>query len=123
MFGHLNRSNSPMNLRVEDKIASLQKSQAMGRNSSSYVGNYFSFEARESSFMPMKRTSSTGCYPLRQLDQSPDACDNIFEFNDLEDMNLNDFNDFYESGQGLNAAGYDKIERPQNPFYKNFEGY
>lgn len=37
---------------------------------------------------------------------------------DLTDLNtdLNEFNDFYNN----NGSQYNKIERPQNPFEKNF---
>jgi hypothetical protein len=39
---------------------------------------------------------------------------------DLNDLatDFNEFNDFYK-----NDNQYTKIERPQNPFYKNFRGY
>jgi hypothetical protein len=39
---------------------------------------------------------------------------------DLTDLatDFNEFNDFYK-----NDNQYTKIERPQNPFYKNFRGY
>ena len=39
---------------------------------------------------------------------------------DLTDLatDFNEFNDFYK-----NDNQYTKIERPQNPFYKNFQSY
>lgn len=39
---------------------------------------------------------------------------------DLTDLatDFNEFNDFYK-----NDNEYKKIERPQNPFYKNFQSY
>jgi len=40
---------------------------------------------------------------------------------DLTDLNTdsNEFNDFYNN----NESQYNTIERPQNPFHKNFESY
>jgi hypothetical protein len=122
IFGQFNGANSPLKHNFEPTLLN----QSMGRNS--FVSNLQGFkpgsfsqfhESRDPFAEPVKRNSSFVCYPSGSLDQT----ENSFDFDDLEDMDLNDFNDFYESGEGSKVTRYECIERPQNPFYKNFESY
>lgn len=53
--------------------------------------------------------------------QSPfrDHFQTSFDFNSELNTDLNEFNDFFIKA----ADQYNQIERPQNPFHKNFESY
>ena len=103
--------------------------EAVDLASCSFVSNFCTFKPTSksqfkdgrNSHIGSEETSSNMRNQMDSFDHFQNDSNNSFGFDNLEDMNLNEFNDFYESGEGANATRYDCIERPKNPFYKNFE--